>query len=643
MFDLFRSREKSVRILLGALLLLVALSMLTYLVPNYDTGGGANDTIVATIGKDQITIVDVQRTIQSAMRGRQIPPEVLGSFVPQMVEGMIGERAMAYEAERLGYQVSDTELVQNIQTMIPGLYQDGKFVGKETYAAMLAQQNMSIPEFERELRRSVLITRLRNIAMEGIVVSPQEIEQEFRRRNEKAKVEYVKVIGDKYKNEVQISDADMQAFFKSNQAQYQVPEKRSLAILVADQAKMEQAINVSDAELQRLYNQNKESFRTPERVKVRHILLKTTDKPAAEEPKIKARAEDLLKQIKAGGNFAELAKKNSDDTGSAQNGGELPDWVTRGQTVPEFEKVAFTLKPGQISDLVKTQYGYHIVEVLKKEDARLRPFDEVKTELASQAKKQRVSEMMDQASSRAQTMLAKDPNQPEKVAAELGLQLVRANNVAAGDPMPEIGSSKDFDESIANLKKGEVSQPVALPGNKVALAVVTDVQPAHPKTFEESKSAVRDAMVRQKLVDVIAAKANQLAEKARANGGDLKAAAKAMGLEVKSSDEFTRQGAVEGLGSASYVQDAFTKPDGTIIGPLGISDGRAVVKVISHSQANMADLPAQRAAIRDEIKNRKGRDRSALFEAGLRDALIKQGKIKIHQDVINRITANYRG
>src|SRR6266545_7596305 len=139
MFDLFRSREKSVRILLGALLVLVALSMLTYLIPNYNTGGDTSDMIVAEVGKDVVTTVDVQRMIQNAVKGRQLPPEVLGTFVPQMVEGMINERAMAYEAERLGYQVSDADVVQAIQTMAPGLYQDGKFVGKESYAAMLAQ------------------------------------------------------------------------------------------------------------------------------------------------------------------------------------------------------------------------------------------------------------------------------------------------------------------------------------------------------------------------------------------------------------------------------------------------------------------------------------------------------------------------
>jgi peptidyl-prolyl cis-trans isomerase D len=644
MFDLFRSREKSVRILLGALLLLVALSMLTYLVPNYGSGdGSASDVVVAEIGKDPITIVDVQRTIQATMKGRQIPPEVLGTLVPEMVEGMINERALAYEAERLGYQVTDADIAQAIQAMIPNLFQDGKFVGKETYAAMLAQQNLTIAEFERELKRSMMISRLRQLARESVVISPQEIEQEFRRRNEKAKVEYVKVVGDKYKSEVNPTETEMRQLFQGTQARYQMPEKKSLVILLADQAKLEQTVQPSDADLLRSYNQNKDSYRTPERVKVRHILLKTTDKPAAEEPKIRARAEDLLKQIKAGGNFSELAKKNSEDTGSAQTGGELPDWVTRGQTVPEFEKVAFTLNPGQTSDLVKTQYGYHIIQVLQKEPARLRPFEEVKGEIAAQWKKQRVADLMDQATSRAQSMLQKDPGNPEKVAAELNLQLVRAAGVAPGDPLPEVGVNKDFEESISTLKKGEVSQPVALPGNKVALALIADVMPTRPQTFEEAKAAVRAQIVNEKLSGITAARAEELAQKARSMNGDLKAAAKSMGLEVKASDSFTRQGAVEGLGSASYVPDAFTKPAGTIVGPLGIPEGRVVVKVISQSAADMSQFLAQRSGIRDELKSNRARERSSLFEAGLRESLVKQGKIKIHQDVISRLTANYRG
>jgi peptidyl-prolyl cis-trans isomerase D len=373
-----------------------------------------------------------------------------------------------------------------------------------------------------------------------------------------------------------------------------------------------------------------------------HILLKTTEKPAAEEPKIRAKAEDLLKQIKAGGNFGELAKKNSEDTGSAQNGGELPDWVTRGQMVPEFEKAAFTLKPGTTSDLVKTQYGYHIVQVLQHEDARLRPYEEVKGEMAAQIKKQRVGDQMQQIADKAQTALQKDPAHPEKVAADLNMELVRADGVEPGKPVPQIGTLPDFDQSIASLKKGEVSAPVALPSDRIALAVVTDVIPPRPSTFEEVQNQIKDSMVRTRLTQAVQKHAQELLDKTKAMGGDFEKAAKSMGLTVKTTGEIERTGAVEGLASASYLAEGFIKPAGTVFGPVTTPDGSVVAKVLERFPPDMAKLAADRDKIRDDLKSQKARDRASLFEAGLRDTLTKQGTIKVHQNVINNLIQQYR-
>jgi peptidyl-prolyl cis-trans isomerase D len=644
MFDLFRSREKSVRILLGALLVLVALSMLTYLVPNYNTGTNTSDMIVAEIGKDDvITLPEVQRLIQNTVRGRQLPPDILPNYVPTMVDQMVTEHALAYEATRLGFQVTDADLADTIRQTAPGLFPDGRFVGRDAYANMLAQQSISIAEFESDLRRQILIMRLREVAIEGTIVTPLEIEQAYRKKNEKIKIEYVKIPNDKYRAEAQPSAADMQNFYKANNARYLTKETKNLVILIADPAKMEQAATPADSDLRRMYSQNLDSFRTPERIKVRHILLKTDGKAASEDPKIRAKAEDLLKQIRGGADFAALAKKNSEDTGSAVNGGAMPDWVTRGQTVPEFEKVAFSLKPGQTSDLVKTQYGYHIIQVLQHEDARLRPFEEAKAELIVQAKKQSANDAMNRISDTGQAELQKDPAHPETVAASLNMQLVRVDGFKAGQTVNEIGASPDFDQAVAALKKGEVSQTLALPDNKVALALVTDVTAPRPQTFEEVQNQIRDAIVQNRLTLVVQDHAKELVEKAKSMGGDLGKAAKTMGLEAKTSGEIDRLGSVEGLGSASYIQEGFTRPDGTVFGPISTPDAVVVAKVLQHTDPDLSKLPEQRVALRDEIKGQKGRDRNSLFETGLRDALIKQGKIKIHQDVINRLLASYRG
>ncbi|SRR5579883_505976 len=640
MFDLFRSRDKAVRILLGALLLLVALSMLTYLIPTYDTGTSAGSgQVVAEVGKDVITTTDVQRLIQGNLRSRQLPPEILPTFIPQMIQDLITNRALEYEANRLGFQVTDADVRDAIRQSLPQLFPDGNFVGKETYAAMLAQQNLSIEDFEADLRRQILVTRLRNIALEGMIVSPAEIEQAYKKKNDKVKIAYVKLTADKYKSELEPTLADMQAYYNANKATFQKPERKNLTLLIADQSKLEQSIHPTDAELQKIYDQNKDQYRTPESVDVRHILLKTTGKPD-EDAKVKAKADDIEKQLKAGANFADLAKKYSEDPGSSQTGGEYKG-VVRGQMVPEFEQAAFSLKPGQISDPVKTTYGYHIIQVEKHQDARLKPFEEVKGQIADNLKKQRASDQMQQIADRAQTELKRDPAHPEKVAAEFNMQLVKADGVEPGKAVPEVGQSNDFDQSLAGLKKGEVSQPVALPNNKIVLALVNDVIPPQPSTFDEVQSQIKNTIIQNRTRVVLQKHAQELYDKAKAMGGDLEKAAKSMGLEVKTSDPVAQNDTIPGLGAVNVFVDAFGRPEGSLFGPYSASDGVMVGKVAQRVPADLSKLPEQRASLIDDIKNERARDRNALFEAGIREELTKEKKIKVYQDVITRLVNDY--
>jgi peptidyl-prolyl cis-trans isomerase D len=643
MFDLFRSRDKAVRILLGAILVVVSFSMLTYLIPNFNTGNNdTSDMVVAQIGKDTLTVPEVQTILQQTMRGRQIPPSILPAYIPQMVDQMILERALAYEAQSLGFQVTDGQVTDAIRQTIPSLFQDGKFVGRDAYAAMLAQQDLTIGQFEDDLRRQLLMGRLRAVALEGIVVTPAEIQEEYRKKNDKIKVEWVKLTADKYKSESEPSADDVQAYFKVNSARYQIPEKKDLIYLVADPARIEQTLNPSDADLQTLYNQNKDSFRVPERIRVQQILLKTTDKPPADDPKIRAQAEDLLKQIRAGASFADLAKKFSEDPSAknTKNPGEMSDWLVRGQAVKEFEDAAFALKPGQVSGVVKASYGYQIIKVLAHEDAHMRSFDEAKSDLAEQWKKQRVSDIMQNVADKSQAEFQKDPLHPEAVAAKYFMPVARVSGYLPDQMLPEIGSNPDFGQAVAELKPGEVSQPVAITDNRIVLAIVTAVTPSRPAKLEEVESQVRQTLVENRSAAALQKHAQDLFSAAK-SADDLAKAAKAAGLEIKTSDEFTRSGTVEGLGSASYLQDAFARSDGSVLGPISVPDGMVVARVVQHIPADMSKLPEQAASIRDDVKNQKMRDRETLFAEGVRDALIKQGKIKVHQAVLKRLISNY--
>lgn len=640
MFDLFRSRDKAVRILLGGLLLLVAASMLTYLVPQYDTAGPTGNLVLASVGGEDIHADEVDRMVQNYTRGKQLPPDMIPIYIPQMVDGIITDRAMAYEARRLGFQVTDDQLRTAIMQEAPVFFPDGHFVGKDQYVAMLAQQGLTPDMFESNLRQQILITRLQEVAVEGTVVTPAEIEAAYKQKFEKIRIEYVKIPSDKYKAEVTPSDAEMRSYYQANIATYQSPEKKNLVVLIADQAKVEQGIDVPDEELHKIYNQNEAQYHVPEQATVRHILFMTQGKPPADDAKIKAQAEQVMADIKSGKlKFEDAVKKYSEDGGSKDKGGEYT--VQRnGQMVKEFEDAAFTQKPGDIG-LVKTSYGYHIVQVEKREPAHQQTFDEVKPQLLEQAKKVQVNQILQRASDQAQTMLAKDPNNPDKVAAALGMQVVHADGVEPGKPIPEVGANPDFDQAVAALKVGQVTPAVQVATNKIVVAELTAITPPKPQPFDEVKDKVKDAMIAFRLPAKVRDVATQLQNKAKADG-DLDKAAKDLGFKPETTQSFLRTDTVMGFGSANYIQAAFADKDGAIIGPIVMPDSTVVVKVLEHVPADMTQFAAQRSTIRDQIKSQKASDRDTLFRAGLKQRLIEEGKIKVHQDAINKVIANYR-
>lgn len=640
MFDLFRSRAKAVRYLLGGLLILVALSMVVTLIPGYGSAGRGDDTVIAEIGKEAVTVRDVQKIIQDAIRRKEIPSEMAQIYAPQVVEQIISERALAYQANRIGLNVSDEELATTIRGLLTR-FTGGAPIDKAVYERIVNDQGFTIPEFESNMRKQILLNRIQNIAAEGVVVTPKEIEDEYNRRNTKAKIDYIVLKPEDLRSQIQITAEEVQNYYNANKQTFRDPERKDVVVLIADQAKVEQALQISDAELRAAYDRNRDQYRTPERVKVRHILLKTTDKTPAEVDKIKAKAQDVLKQLKAGANFAELAKKYSDDPGSAVKGGDL-DWVVRGQTVKNFENAAFTLKPNQLSDLVTTEYGFHIIQVLDKQDAHLRSFEEVKPELEASMKKGLVVDRMQTSTDQARAALQKNPGQYDQIAAEYHLEVVKADKVAPGAPIAGVGQSPDLDTALASMRKGDVSPVVQVSPTRLAVAEVTGVTPARILDLPEVDARIRTTLTTMKVASLANDKAAQAAKRLNA-GESIEAVAKSLGAPVKSAPEFTSDGAIEGLGSAQYFGDVFTKPVGTVVGPVNVAGQIVVAKSTAKTPPDMSQLASQREAILMQLKQKKAIERRELFADSVLTRLIREGKVKRHQATIQRLVASYRG
>jgi peptidyl-prolyl cis-trans isomerase D len=376
---------------------LVCLAFVIFYIPDFlrSTGADAAGTdTVAVIEGQPIRADEFRRTYQAQLQsyrsayGGNMNEQLLKQLGidQQILQQLVDERAALAEADRLGLKVSDEEVAQRIYS-IPAFQENGSFIGTQRYQQLLASQRppLTTSEFEDSVRRSLAVDKLRLSVTDWLSVSDKELEEEYRRKNDKVKLSLVTFNADTFRPDVTASDADIASYFAAHTADFKIPEKRRVKYLLIDVEALRAKINVMPADIERAYNENIDQYTTPEQVRASHILLKTEGK---DDAVVKAKAEDILKQAKGGADFAELAKKYSEDEANAKNGGDL-DFFGKGRMVPQFDSVAFTMEPGQISDLVKTDYGYHIIKLTDKKAGATRKLDEVRQQLTDQLASER--------------------------------------------------------------------------------------------------------------------------------------------------------------------------------------------------------------------------------------------------------------
>jgi peptidyl-prolyl cis-trans isomerase D len=642
MFDLFRSREKSVRLLLGVMLLLVAASMLIYLVPGgFGDTGISGDTTVAAVGGEKVTDVDVQRQIAIATRGQtNLPKGVLAMYIPNIVNQLVEQKAMAYKAKEMGLTLSDDELADAIQAEFAA-QMGGKF-DKQMYLGYINQIGMTPTAFENEQRDSILAARLEELEKQSLVISDADARAEYQRKNLKVGLQYIAIDKNQFLAKVDKDPAAIKAYFDRNRGAFRTPETRSFDLIVGTTADYMQSAQVSDAQLLKDYNESIDSFRTPERVRVRHILVMTQGKPKADVPVLHAKAEALLKQIKAGADFAELAKKNSDDPGSAQKGGEL-GWITHGQMVPNFEKTSFSLKPGELSGVVETEYGYHIVQAEEKQDAHTQTFEEARPQLLLEAKKQVATETLRKNVDEARAEVVRNPSQAAAVAAKFGLKYFKQENSASGTPLPELPAPGELGSAISNAAKGAVTEVSSFENEtKAAFAVILSITPARNAEFNEVQSQVMQRYTSEE-ADRLAQQASKQAAESAHKGESLEEIAKRYGATVKTAPPFSIDGAAEGIGSGAQLAAVFKANVGDVIGPVSTGVGVFICKVSEKIPADMNQYASGKAAIVQGLEQEKLRLQQPLFRDSVVSDLKRRKIVKMNQAAINRIVGHYQG
>jgi peptidyl-prolyl cis-trans isomerase D len=592
---------------------------------------------LATIESRSISVADFRRRYQAQVQayrasyGGNLTEELLRQMqVPQQVlQQMIQEKAEISEAERNGITVSDSEVRSQIMA-IPGLQENGQFIGEQRYRQLLAQQNPPITptEFEQSVRESLMLDKFRAGLTEWMSVSDAELEREYKRRNEKVVLDVVAILADSFRTQVNPTDAEISAHYDANKESYRIPDRRKIRFVRISPAEIGSKIKVAREEVERNYNARLGSYTTPEQIRASHVLLTTEGK---DDAAVRAQAEQVLKEARSGADFAALAKKYSQDESNAQQGGDL-DYFSRGRMVPEFETAAFALKPGEISDVVKTEFGYHVIKLTDRKPAVVRPltdpdlYKEIEAEILREQSDQQAATLAEAIVAEART-----PQALEKSAASRGLNIEESGFFPRGGMVEGLGPQSPVSTAAFDLADNTVSAPVVGPTGRVVF-YVSGKQDAYVPKLDEVRSRVRDDVIQARAATLAKQRAEALAAQLK-TASNFQAAAKAAGLEAVTTEPIARDGVIPNIGRSPEIEAvAFSSPVGTVSNAIGTPQGGAIIRVASRQDVNPADFAMARDKFRAEVLN----ERRSRFYQTYMDRAREKMKIEVDPEAVKR-------
>jgi peptidyl-prolyl cis-trans isomerase D len=627
------------KVIFWVIIVVACAAMVIFLVPGLFSGQTSASDTYASIGhggffgrflpaEETVSTADVQNLAQRYLQRQGLPDQLLPFMMPRVAEGLIQQDIELQQAKRLGITATDDDVRRYLHTGQWGmvLFPDGKYIGDQRYAEFVAEQfQMTRDKFENEIKKEIIEQRLRALITGGVTVSDNDVRSAYRDQATKIKFDYAVIDSDNLRNQINPTDAELQAWFKQNAAKYAhaVPEQRKIEYVAFTASNLPKApAPVTDAEVQQYYQQHLSNYQVQAQAKVRHILIAVNS--GQSDAAAKAKAQSILDQIHKGADFAKLAKKYSDDPGSKSQGGEL-GWIKHGTTVPPFDKVAFAQKPGQISGLVRTKFGYHIIQTEEKKPAHTRPLDEVKADITAaltrqHEQKQEQDYAKQLAAEAGKTSLA-------ATAAAHHLQVVTTDFLSQSSVMPNLADGSQLLTAAFSAK--ENAAPMVAPtGDGFAVYQVKAIQASHAPDFASYKSHLLDDYRDQQLPQLLAKKTNQLAMRAKADN-DLAKAAKEVGATMKSSDLVGRDSQVPDIGMlATQAPQLFDMNPGQLSGPINTGHTGVVVKLTDKQLPTSEEIAKNFDATRDSLLEQRRSDMFNVFISDLQHKYQKEGRIR---------------
>lgn len=549
------------------------------------------------------------------------------------VESLIEQIVVEREAHRIGLKVSDDDLARAIASQ--AVFQENGRFNPELYGQILRDNGIAPADFESETRGKILADTLRRTVTSAVQVSPEEARAEFNRFGEKLSLAYIEFPAANFANS-RPTDKEVAAFYQDNKETFREPERVKIDFIRYDPIALAPKTPPSDNSIEEYYEQNlKTEFSHPEKIRVRHILIAVpADASAADKAAAKAKAQDLLQKIKNGGSFAELAKEDSDDPGSKQNGGEL-GYISKGELVKPFEEVAFTLKPGQLG-LAETQFGYHVIQVEDVKGATVETIDEARPQIVTALKEQEGEKLAHQDLDQ-DIAAAGEGRDLKSIAAKRGLVAVETPYFAENESIKGAEDNPKLVKEAFTLQPGE-TRPVTQ-GGSIYLIKLIDRKATRIPPLNEIKDKVADTMIQIRAQ----AEARQAADKVLKqikSPEAFDAIAESQHLQAKMTGDFTRaSGNLPGIGSfPEAAQAAATTPAVPgVIDRVMENDGNAYIfEVVSRTAPSDTEWKMVQGQFTARFLQQKQEDAWVNFVSNLK----RKSVIVVHSDLIGNSTSN---
>ena len=565
--------------------------------------GGASGSaggVVATVNGSKITQIEYERTFNNLIKfyreqfQSQFSEELIQKLdlKTQALDVLVQKKLLILKANELKVLVSNEEVIKRIHSL-PAFQRDKKF-SNTVYQNFLKFKRLTPLEFEESQRESLLLEKIENFIKSNVKISAGEIDEAFKKNNERVKLDYTKFSKNHFKSYKNVTQEEIKSFYKKNKIRFEIPEKIKTEYVKVIPKNYEQAVDIQNEDIEDYYDVKIADFKVKKTYKAAHILFRlepqsdSTEKSIKKaEEEAKLEADNISEMIKGGADFEKLAKKYSDDPESGKNGGSLGEF-SKGIMVPEFERALEKLKPGETSQPIRTNFGYHIIRLEGVKPERIKPLEEVKEEIIQKIKETKTRQKVRRVAKHIFRSAQEDDNlaraaKENQLAVQYTPFISREEHI-----VPEIGNSPAFFNKAFSIIDNKIGEPIHQPEASFILKVIAREKSYIPELTNVQKLAQKKAQEEKDLAFSIN-KTEEIAKKISSGIIDLESAVKELKLELKQTPFFSRFDSIQGIGNLKKVKDKAFKLNKGQTGLVSSRNNYYFIRVKDHEKVNTPD------------------------------------------------------